>query len=124
MLDPAITLLAPVIVTDKSLGGDTRPHHVPHRSSPATGLEAYSCNVHSSVSLLGSTAAALQSPQRFTPSSLTKNLASPGLSTVSPRSVLNTSASIDRKSTRLNSSHLGISYAVFCLKKTTMTNNA
>src|ERR1035438_3822194 len=26
------------------------------------------------------------------------------------------SVSIDRKSTRLNSSHLGISYAVFCLK--------
>src|SRR5262245_42187448 len=26
-------------------------------------------------------------------------------------------AQIDRKSTRLNSSHLGISYAVFCLKK-------
>src|SRR5262245_63032456 len=26
-------------------------------------------------------------------------------------------SSIDRKSTRLNSSHLGISYAVFCLKK-------
>src|SRR5437899_7262447 len=27
--------------------------------------------------------------------------------------------SSDRKSTRLNSSHLGISYAVFCLKKKT-----
>src|SRR5262245_62255692 len=27
----------------------------------------------------------------------------------------------DRKSTRLNSSHLGISYAVFCLKKKKMT---
>src|SRR5262245_63225242 len=27
----------------------------------------------------------------------------------------------DRKSTRLNSSHLGISYAVFCLKKKTPT---
>src|SRR5205814_9241505 len=27
------------------------------------------------------------------------------------------SAGRDRKSTRLNSSHLGISYAVFCLKK-------
>src|SRR5258705_2930187 len=27
------------------------------------------------------------------------------------------SIAIDRKSTRLNSSHLGISYAVFCLKK-------
>src|SRR5262245_62518467 len=30
---------------------------------------------------------------------------------IRPRTVL------DRKSTRLNSSHLGISYAVFCLKK-------
>src|SRR5262245_62786495 len=29
--------------------------------------------------------------------------------------------SIDRKSTRLNSSHLGISYAVFCLKKKNKT---
>src|ERR1035438_10609111 len=29
----------------------------------------------------------------------------------------NQTASSDRKSTRLNSSHLGISYAVFCLKK-------
>src|SRR5436853_5036977 len=28
-----------------------------------------------------------------------------------------TRGKIDRKSTRLNSSHLGISYAVFCLKK-------
>src|ERR1039458_4331331 len=27
---------------------------------------------------------------------------------------------IDRKSTRLNSSHLGISYAVFCLQKKTV----
>src|SRR5947199_4795404 len=27
------------------------------------------------------------------------------------------SGGLDRKSTRLNSSHLGISYAVFCLKK-------
>src|ERR1039458_10796475 len=29
--------------------------------------------------------------------------------------------STDRKSTRLNSSHLGISYAVFCLKKKNKT---
>src|SRR5947199_2749091 len=28
----------------------------------------------------------------------------------------------DRKSTRLNSSHLGISYAVFCLKKKTRSD--
>src|ERR1039458_4460355 len=30
---------------------------------------------------------------------------------------------LDRKSTRLNSSHLGISYAVFCLKKQLGENN-
>src|SRR5438045_7620006 len=30
---------------------------------------------------------------------------------------------LDRKSTRLNSSHLGISYAVFCLKKKNNNNN-
>src|SRR5436309_7597783 len=29
-------------------------------------------------------------------------------------------AAVDRKSTRLNSSHVKISYAVFCLKKKTM----
>src|SRR5256885_3380787 len=35
------------------------------------------------------------------------------------RSTLQMTASLDRKSTRLNSSHLVISYAVFCLKKNT-----
>src|SRR3712207_7469236 len=30
---------------------------------------------------------------------------------------------LDRKSTRLNSSHANISYAVFCLKKKKSTNN-
>src|SRR5690625_6209523 len=30
--------------------------------------------------------------------------------------------SLDRKSTRLNSSHVAISYAVFCLKKKNLTN--
>src|ERR1039458_9156657 len=33
------------------------------------------------------------------------------------RTVILSSCPADRKSTRLNSSHLGISYAVFCLKK-------
>src|SRR5438477_10081337 len=31
---------------------------------------------------------------------------------------------VDRKSTRLNSSHMSISYAVFCLKKKTKRSNA
>src|SRR5258705_7400832 len=34
-----------------------------------------------------------------------------------PREIVICERSVDRKSTRLNSSHLGISYAVFCLKK-------
>src|SRR5471030_3369661 len=34
-----------------------------------------------------------------------------------PRPMTRAHARQDRKSTRLNSSHLGISYAVFCLKK-------
>src|SRR5258705_13330263 len=34
-----------------------------------------------------------------------------------PRPLTEATDWIDRKSTRLNSSHLGISYAVFCLKK-------
>src|SRR5690348_17697585 len=33
------------------------------------------------------------------------------------------SAAVDRKSTRLNSSHPSISYAVFCLKKKKKTKN-
>src|SRR5690606_40224716 len=37
----------------------------------------------------------------------------------SERSVVSTASGKDRKSTRLNSSHVKISYAVFCLKKKT-----
>src|SRR5258707_11083591 len=39
-----------------------------------------------------------------------------GQESVCPRQVART-AHLDRKSTRLNSSHANISYAVFCLKK-------
>src|SRR5205814_6140664 len=38
---------------------------------------------------------------------------------ISISTALLTPSILDRKSTRLNSSHLGISYAVFCLKKKT-----
>src|ERR1039458_9652260 len=47
---------------------------------------------------------------QYTP---TRNCAKPSGITFSAVRTLNR----DRKSTRLNSSHLGISYAVFCLKK-------
>src|ERR1035438_9246223 len=42
---------------------------------------------------------------------------SPAHSTKGTQSGIPTRGIADRKSTRLNSSHLGISYAVFCLKK-------
>src|SRR2546429_5039441 len=45
-----------------------------------------------------------------------KSLA-PASRQTSPRSWRTTNGSVDRKSTRLNSSHGYISYAVFCLKK-------
>src|SRR5262245_62797057 len=38
------------------------------------------------------------------------------------RKAVASSSGLDRKSTRLNSSHLGISYAVFCLKKKNKSN--
>src|SRR5579883_2276368 len=41
----------------------------------------------------------------------------PNLQGQSPRTTTNWCSSKDRKSTRLNSSHVKISYAVFCLKK-------
>src|SRR5256885_13238326 len=39
-----------------------------------------------------------------------------------PRHEQHTQGAVDRKSTRLNSSHLVISYAVFCLKKKKSTH--
>src|ERR1035438_4225186 len=41
------------------------------------------------------------------------------IATVANSSFVGLQPGLDRKSTRLNSSHLGISYAVFCLKKKT-----
>src|SRR5262245_37823932 len=43
------------------------------------------------------------------------------LSATTPRTIEEIERHIDRKSTRLNSSHLGISYAVFCLNATPST---
>src|SRR3712207_7446032 len=40
-----------------------------------------------------------------------------------PLALYEDAAALDRKSTRLNSSHANISYAVFCLKKTKESTN-
>src|SRR3712207_8732152 len=42
---------------------------------------------------------------------------------VASRFILSERYAVDRKSTRLNSSHANISYAVFCLKKKKMTTH-
>src|SRR5690554_7614205 len=42
---------------------------------------------------------------------------------IHPKDALQEAAKIDRKSTRLNSSHVRISYAVFCLKKKKKNKN-
>src|SRR5690606_39407907 len=44
-------------------------------------------------------------------------MGAPGGSAPPTLALVNVSKSLDRKSTRLNSSHVKISYAVFCLKK-------
>src|SRR5262245_64984047 len=62
--------------------------------------EIYTLSLHDALPISSAAASAAGSEPAPTPTRLT---------TPRPRS--------DRKSTRLNSSHLGISYAVFCLKK-------
>src|SRR3712207_7332518 len=47
----------------------------------------------------------------------TKSAASPILVTMNAFKAASLADGLDRKSTRLNSSHANISYAVFCLKK-------
>src|SRR2546426_8119608 len=47
-----------------------------------------------------------------------------GIATIGSQAESCSTASTDRKSTRLNSSHLVISYAVFCLKKKKKTKNS
>src|SRR5690348_17962038 len=48
---------------------------------------------------------------------LGRTFAGPVVHRLNPNGMLIFSALLDRKSTRLNSSHPSISYAVFCLKK-------
>src|SRR3989475_8416420 len=54
-----------------------------------------------------------------------KNSGAPPLISVAPTATVRQALNlIDRKSTRLNSSHSQISYAVFCLKKKKKKNHA
>src|SRR3712207_8419520 len=58
-------------------------------------------------------------PSSFTAGCLVRRRSASTAFTSAARSVILAARNEDRKSTRLNSSHANISYAVFCLKKTT-----
>src|SRR5262245_64347627 len=60
--------------------------------------------------------ASAQTPQLVTEEMMVKS-SDPGIEIYVRNKRPANMTSLDRKSTRLNSSHLGISYAVFCLKK-------
>src|SRR5256885_13156968 len=68
-------------------------------------------------SVASSTTPLIEENSCSTPSIFTAVIAAPSIDESSARR-----SELDRKSTRLNSSHLGISYAVFCLQKKKPTN--
>src|SRR5690348_18160137 len=79
----------------------------------------YSLSLHDALPIFRSAPPAAALPSHTAPSSVPSAGATPfagaGVAvSAGPNAV---SAGIDRKSTRLNSSHPTISYAVFCLKK-------
>src|SRR5215510_15335387 len=61
--------------------------------------------------------------RRRTPSSSVRSCCRSGSRSPSCRACCLPGGRTDRKSTRLNSSHVAISYAVFCLKKKKKKNN-
>src|SRR5258705_6436633 len=82
------------------------------RRPPRSTLFPYTTLFRSTLDLPGGTALLIDESYNANPASMRASLALLGHADVGPRG-----RRIDRKSTRLNSSHLGISYAVFCLKK-------
>src|SRR5437899_9390653 len=77
-------------------------------NAPAT-TEIYTLSLHDALPILAHPVQQTESAIEAT--AIASGLAKPG------SKLLYSPSKADRKSTRLNSSHLGISYAVFCLKK-------
>src|SRR5438045_5878732 len=85
------------------------------RATHPPGL--YTLSLHDALPILRPTMSAVKSEARMPRlSEMAKPLTGPLAFQNKIAAVINV---VDRKSTRLNSSHLGISYAVFCLKKKT-----
>src|SRR5207249_5699731 len=66
---------------------------------------------------VGKRGSGIRFPSRRKPAPVTARQAAPPHQMVSGDVPSSTPPTADRKSTRLNSSHVSISYAVFCLKK-------
>src|SRR3712207_8428519 len=86
--------------------------------SPTT--EIYTLSLHDALPILDALRERVRTstakPQPTEPAGPSAAPASPGQA-AEPSEPAQASGSLDRKSTRLNSSHANISYAVFCLKK-------
>src|SRR5438445_10126652 len=75
--------------------------------------EIYTLSLHDALPILGG-AAAGEVASRMAADRIASDLGGAEFANSTPDQIAN---SADRKSTRLNSSHANISYAVFCLKK-------
>src|SRR5438067_12200165 len=75
--------------------------------------EIYTLSLHDALPICLASLIAEQSAQDFLP----VEFAGPGFRDVTRLAESHPEIPVDRKSTRLNSSHVSISYAVFCLKK-------
>src|SRR6266571_2751493 len=90
----------------------TRPATAPEQMPTTVGLPL---TAHStSIQVNPATAVAICVTSMAMPACIPAVTAEPALK---PNQPTHSSAAPDRKSTRLNSSHMSISYAVFCLKK-------
>src|SRR5688572_32067676 len=87
-------------------------------SNPPSTTQIYTLSLHDAlpISPSASTDASVCASSRASESTSTLRFCCPITST---RASTVRACSVDRKSTRLNSSHSQISYAVFCLKKKT-----
>src|SRR3712207_8001271 len=80
--------------------------------------EIYTLALHDALPIsLSATAAAIQRWRASSPIGRCWSWRSRASSSASAHTIQRRDAPADRKSTRLNSSHANISYAVFCLKK-------
>src|SRR3712207_7697331 len=79
--------------------------------------EIYTLSLHDALPISGFSISGTVCPDNIGPSGLSDTFFGAKWTTNDPPKVGDSRGLVDRKSTRLNSSHANISYAVFCLKK-------